>query len=58
MWMLVAVYNENDEIVQKCAPGSTLELVLYAQYQGWSNFAKYGQITIYYWKWLQQTVVM
>ena len=46
--MHVALYNENDEIVQKCAPGSTLELVLCAQYPAWSNTAKYGRIAIYY----------
>ena len=46
--MHVQLYDENDEIVQKCAPGSTLELVLCAQYDLWSNSAKYGQITIDY----------
>ena len=46
--MHVTLYNENDEIVQKCAPGSTLELVLCAQYPAWSNTAKYGRIAIYY----------
>ena len=44
----VKLYNENDEIVKKCAPGSTLQLVLCAQYQGWTNFAKSGRITIFY----------
>ena len=46
--MHVQLYNENDEIVQKCAPGSTLELVLCAQYNRWTNSAKYGRIAIYY----------
>ena len=46
--MHVALYNENDDIVQKCAPGSTLELVLCAQFPNWSNTAKYGRIAIYY----------
>ena len=46
--MHVKLYSENDEIVQKYAPGSTLELVLCAQYPGWSNTAKYGRIAIYY----------
>ena len=46
--MHVTLYNENDEIVQKCAPGSTLELVLCAQFPAWSNTAKYGRIAIYY----------
>ena len=46
--MHVTLYNENDEIVQKCAPGSTLQLVLCAEFSGWSNTAKYGRIAIYY----------
>ena len=46
--MHIQLYNENDEIVQKCTPGSTLELVLCAQYDLWSNSAKYGRIAVYY----------
>ena len=46
--MHVTLYNENDEIVQKCTPGSTLELVLCAQCPAWKNTAKYGRIAIYY----------
>ena len=46
--MHIKLYNEKDEIVQKCAPGSTLELVLCAEFPGWSNTAKYGRIAIYY----------
>ena len=47
--MHIKLYNEkHDEIVQKCAPGSTLELVLCAQYNRWTNSAKYGRIAIYY----------
>ena len=46
--MQVKVYNENDEIVQKCAPGSTLQLLLCAQYPAWANTAKYGRIAVSY----------
>ena len=31
--MHIKLYSEKDEIVQKCAPGSTLELVLCAEFQ-------------------------
>ena len=47
--MHIQLYNEkDDEVVQKCTPGSTLELVLCAQYNRWTNSAKYGRIAIYY----------
>ena len=45
--MHVKHYSEGDEIVQKCKPGTTLELILNAQYRNWANFAKYGRIAVY-----------
>ena len=45
--MHVKHYSEDDEIVQKCKPGNTLELVLNARYRNWANYAKYGRIAVY-----------
>ena len=45
--MHVKHYSEDDEIVQKCIPGSTLQLILNAQYRNWANHAKYGRIAVY-----------
>ena len=45
--MHVKHYSEDDEIVQKCKPGNTLELVLNAQYCNWANYAKYSRIAVY-----------
>ena len=45
--MHVKHYCEGDEIVQKCKPGTTLELILNAQYRNWANLAKYGRIAVY-----------
>ena len=41
-------YGEQDELVQKCAPGSILILVLNAQYPAWSNTAKSAEIHVQY----------
>ena len=41
-------YGEQDELVQKCAPGSTLILVLNAQYGQWSNTARSAELTVKY----------
>ena len=41
-------YGEKDELVQKCAPGSILILVLKAQYPGWSNTARSAELQIQY----------
>ena len=45
--MHVQHYSEDDEIVQECKPGSTLQLILNAQYRNWENHAKYGRIAVY-----------
>ena len=41
-------YGEEDELVQKCAPGSILVLVLNAQYPAWSNTARAAELKIEY----------
>ena len=41
-------YGEQDELVQKCTPGSILILVLRAQYDGWSNTARSAELTVEY----------
>ena len=41
-------YGKQDELVQKCAPGNILILVLNAQYPAWSNTAKSAEIQIQY----------
>ena len=41
-------YGEQDELVQKCAPGSILILVLNAQYSGWINIARGAELKIQY----------
>ena len=41
-------YGEQDELVQKCTPGSILILVLSAQYSGWKNTARSAVLTVEY----------
>ena len=41
-------YGEQDELVQKCAPGSILILVLNAQFPGWTNTARSAELQIQY----------
>ena len=41
-------YDEQDELVQKCAPGTILILVLNAQYTGWINNVRSGELQIQY----------
>ena len=41
-------YGEQDELVQKCVPGSTLILVLSAQHSGWSNTARSAELSVQY----------
>ena len=45
--MHLKLYDEGDKIVQKCEPGSTLQLILNAQYRKWANHAQYGRIAVY-----------
>ena len=45
--MHVKHYSEDDEIVQECKPGSTLQLILNAQYRRWVNHAQYGRMAVY-----------
>ena len=39
-------YGEQDTLVQMCTPGSTLILVLNAQYSGWRNFARSAKLLV------------
>ena len=41
-------YGEQDELVQKCTPGSILILVLSAQFSGWKNTARSAVLTVEY----------
>ena len=39
-------YGEQDTLVQMCTPGSTLILVLNAQYSGWRNTARSAELLV------------
>ena len=41
-------YGEQDELVQKCTPGSILILELRAQFSGWSNTARRAELSVEY----------